>query len=65
MFRASYRQPRRRAHPAPVENRDWQITIMAKKKQTLFFALSSPQFKKHEILRSGEIPNGARTNIYP
>jgi hypothetical protein len=42
MFRTSYRQPRRRAHPAPVENRDSQITIKAKKKQTLFFALSSP-----------------------
>jgi hypothetical protein len=42
MFRTSYRQPRRRAHPAPVENRDSQITIKAKKKQTLFFAFSSP-----------------------
>lgn len=42
MFRTSYRQPRRRAHPAPVESRDSQTTIKANKKQTFFFALSSP-----------------------
>jgi hypothetical protein len=29
-------------HHAPVENREWQISIMAKKKQILFFALYSP-----------------------
>jgi hypothetical protein len=42
MFRTTYRQGRSRIHHAPVENREWQITIKAKKKQTLFFALSSP-----------------------
>jgi hypothetical protein len=42
MFRTTYRQARSRTHLAPVENRERQITIMAKKKQTLFFALSSP-----------------------
>jgi len=42
MFRTSYRQARTRTHLAPVENRERQITIKAKQKQTLFFALSSP-----------------------
>jgi hypothetical protein len=39
MFRTSYRQPRRRAHPAPVEIREPQNSIMANEKQTLFFRL--------------------------
>ena len=42
MFRTTYRQARSRIHLAPVENRERQITIKAKQKQTLFFALSSP-----------------------
>ncbi len=42
MFRTTSRQGRSRIHLAPVENRERQNTIMANKKQTLFFALSSP-----------------------
>jgi hypothetical protein len=42
MFRTTYRQTRSRIHLAPVENREVQITIMANKKQTLFFAFLSP-----------------------
>jgi hypothetical protein len=36
MFRTTYRESRSRIHHAPVENREWQISIMAKKKQTIF-----------------------------
>jgi hypothetical protein len=42
MFRTTYRQTRRRIHPAPVENREPQVTIKANKKQILFFAICSP-----------------------
>jgi len=42
MFRTTYRQGRERTHHAPVENREGQNSIKAKKKQTLFFALFSP-----------------------
>jgi hypothetical protein len=42
MFRTTYRQGRERAHQAPVENRERQISIKANKKQTLFFVLYSP-----------------------
>jgi hypothetical protein len=42
MFRTTYRQGRSRIHRAPVENRDWQSSTKANKKQTVFFALSSP-----------------------
>ena len=36
MFRTTYRESRSRIHHAPVENREWQISIKAKKKQTIF-----------------------------
>jgi hypothetical protein len=42
MFRASYRQGRKGAHEAPVENRERDHGTKAKKKQILFFALDSP-----------------------
>jgi hypothetical protein len=43
MFRTTYGQGRERTHQAPVENREQQNSIKANKKQTLFFALYSPQ----------------------
>jgi hypothetical protein len=43
MFRTTYRQGREQTHRAPVENREKQNSIKAKKKQTLFFALYSPE----------------------
>jgi hypothetical protein len=49
MFRTTYRQTRSRIHPAPVENRERQITIKANKKQTLFFALYSPRLARRKI----------------
>ena len=55
MFRTSYRQPRRRAHPAPVENRERQITTKANKKQTLFFRLLFASWIS-AIVRSCKIP---------
>jgi hypothetical protein len=36
MFWTTYRQSRSRIHRAPVENRESQISIMAKKKQIIF-----------------------------
>src|SRR5579863_9939636 len=42
MFRTSYRQPRRRAHLAPVENRERQNNTMANKKQILFSLFIRP-----------------------
>jgi hypothetical protein len=43
MFRTTYRQGREQTHWAPVENREKQNSIKANKKQTLFFALYSPE----------------------
>jgi hypothetical protein len=36
MFRTTYRQAQKDAHPAPVENYEEENTTMANKKQTLF-----------------------------
>jgi hypothetical protein len=60
MFRTTYRQRRSRIHHAPVENREWQISIAAKKKQTLFSPYIRPRGARRTWLMIRALQEGRK-----